>query len=38
MNGRAYSVRMEGAKYGVSFGSALARDFLHDDYSILLGS
>jgi hypothetical protein len=24
MNGRAYSVRMEGAKYGVSFGSALA--------------
>ena len=24
MNGRAYSVRVEGAKYGVSFGSALA--------------
>src|SRR5438477_12167272 len=24
MNGRTYSVRMEGAKYGVSFGSALA--------------
>jgi hypothetical protein len=24
MNGRAYSARVEGAKYGVSFGSALA--------------
>jgi hypothetical protein len=24
MNGRAYSVRMEGAKYGASFGSVLA--------------
>lgn len=24
MNGRGYSVRFEGAKYGVSFGSALA--------------
>lgn len=24
MNGRAYSVRFEGAKYGVGFGSALA--------------
>jgi hypothetical protein len=24
MNGRAYSVRVEGAKYGASFGSALA--------------
>jgi hypothetical protein len=24
MNGRGYSVRMESAKYGVSFGSALA--------------
>ncbi len=24
MNGRGYSVRVEGAKYGVSFGSALA--------------
>ena len=24
MNGRVYSVRMEGAKYGVGFGSALA--------------
>ena len=24
MNGRMYSVRAEGAKYGVSFGSALA--------------
>jgi len=24
MNGRAYRVRVEGAKYGVSFGSALA--------------
>src|SRR5438270_6022404 len=31
MNGRAYSVRVEGAKYGASFGSALAnRDFIHD--------
>jgi hypothetical protein len=24
MNGRGYSVRIEGAKYGVGFGSALA--------------
>ena len=24
MNGQSYSVRVEGAKYGVSFGSALA--------------
>ncbi|HEX7969633.1 MAG TPA: hypothetical protein VF502_15535 [Stellaceae bacterium] len=24
MNGRGYSIRVEGAKYGVSFGSALA--------------
>jgi hypothetical protein len=24
VNGRAYSVRVEGAKYGVGFGSALA--------------
>ena len=24
MNGRAYSVRVEGVKYGASFGSALA--------------
>ena len=24
MNGRGYSVRIEGAKYGASFGSALA--------------
>jgi hypothetical protein len=24
MNGRAYSVRIEGAKFGVGFGSALA--------------
>ena len=38
MNGRTYSVRMEGAKYGVSFGSALAIAISYTtNHSILLG-
>ena len=36
MNGRAYSVRVEGAKYGASFGSALAIAISYmTDHSIL---
>lgn len=36
MNGRFYRVRMEGAKYGVSFGSALAMAISYtNNHSIL---
>ena len=36
MNGRAYSVRMEGAKYGANFDSALAIAILYTtNHSIL---
>src|ERR1700730_3479244 len=36
MNGRAYSVRVEGAKYGASFGSALAIEISYTtNHSIL---
>jgi hypothetical protein len=36
MNGRGYSIRFEGAKYGVSFGSALAMAISYaNDHSIL---
>jgi hypothetical protein len=34
MNGRAYSVRVEGAKYGASFGSAIAISYT-TNHSIL---
>jgi hypothetical protein len=38
MNGRAYSVRIEGVKYGVSFGSALAIAISYtNNHSILWG-
>jgi hypothetical protein len=36
MNGRGYSVRIEGVKYGVSFGSALAMAISYtNNHSIL---
>ena len=36
MNGRAYSIRVDGAKYGVGFGSALAMAISYpNNHSIL---
>ena len=36
MNGHGYSIRFEGAKYGASFGSALAMAISYDNNHSLL--